>query len=72
MNMSVEHGYVVLSAKMAMERGMQKELLKKHVGQPKKELELVLLPQQMEEEECPSKKKLKVRGSYTNWFILFL
>lgn len=32
MNMSVEHDFVALSAKMEMERGMQKVLLKKHVG----------------------------------------
>lgn len=68
MNIILERDFVMLRTRMEREPVVQKEPLKKHVEQLKKELEPILLPQKTEEEEEPS-KKLKVRGSYTSWII---
>ena len=64
----VQRDFAALNEKLEMEHGMCKKMMKRPVGRPKKEMDVVLLTPKVEPEEHAS-KKTKVRGPYTNWFL---
>jgi hypothetical protein len=64
----VELEFATLNSKLELECAKDKEVEKRAVGRPRKELVAVLHTQELKEEE-PRSKKAKVRGSYTNWFV---
>jgi hypothetical protein len=64
----VELEFATLNSKLELERATNKEVEKRVVGRPRKELVAILHTQELKEEE-PRSKKAKVRGSYTNWFV---
>lgn len=68
MEMRVQRDFATLDEKLEIDYAMRKEVVKRPVGRPKKEMEAVLLTPKVEPEEQAS-KKAKVRGPYTNWFL---
>jgi hypothetical protein len=64
---TVEHELETLASQMELERASKKEIEKRPVGRPKKELSTFLTTSM--ETAQRSKPTKKVRGPYTNWFI---
>ena len=64
----VQRDFAALNEKLEMELGICKEVMKRLVGRPKKEMEAMLLTLKVEPNEQAS-KKARVRGPYSNWFL---
>jgi len=62
----VEHEFVTLGKRLELEKAMEKEVVKYHVGRPRKELEVVLLTAKIEKLKGSTPKKAKIRGKYIN------
>ena len=69
MEVCVERDFAALSTRMELEKAMEKEVVKRRVGRPKKQIEAVLFTPEVEKAEGSAAKKTKVRGNYTNWFM---
>src|SRR6202022_4156267 len=69
MQASVEREFAMLERRLELEKGMEKEVIKRPVGRPKKELQATLLTPKVEKVEASTTKKAQVRGNYTNWFL---
>ena len=68
MEVCVQRDFAALNKKLEMEHGMCKEMMKRQVGRPKKEIDVVLLTSKVKLEDHAS-KKTKVRRPYINWFL---
>jgi hypothetical protein len=61
----VERDFAQLHVKMKLEKSIKKEVQKRPVGRPKREIEAVLVP--IKEEKCDTTpKRKKTRGLYKN------
>ena len=69
MQACVEREFATLEKRLELEKGMEKEVIKRPVGRPKKELQATLLTPKVEKVEASTTKKAHVRGNYTNWFL---
>ena len=69
MQACVEREFATLERRLELEKGMGKEVIKRPVGRPKKELQATLLTPKVEKVEASFTKKGQVRGNCTNWFL---
>ena len=68
MQACVEREFVTLERILELEKIVEKEVIKRPVGKPNKELQATLLTPKVEKVEASTTKKAHVRGNYTNWF----
>ena len=69
MELFVERDFDTLNTRLEVEKAMESEVVKRSVGRPKKEVEVVLLTPKVENIAKATSSKTKVRGNYTNWFL---
>jgi hypothetical protein len=70
MEVSAEWKFAILGAQLKLKRTTKKQVVKRAVGRPKKELEVVFTT--TVEKPQTSSPKRKIRGSYIIWYIPLL
>jgi hypothetical protein len=70
MEVSAEWEFVTLGTQLKLKHIIKKEVVKRVVGRPEKELEVVLTT--TVEKPQTSSQKRKIRGSYIIWYIPLL
>ena len=64
--MFVEGDFDTLNTRLEVEKAMESEVVKRSVGRPKKNVQVVLLIPEVEVIAKPTPNRDNVRGNYTN------